>query len=82
MVTAEIGNVASSVAVTTLRRTRQIHKTCEVNISAYFPAEVNCSLRMLQAKIGCKLEDCLAEALGDLFRVRNVPVAIKLGEGR
>jgi hypothetical protein len=61
---------------------RQIHKAGEVNISAYFPAEVKASLRMVQAKTGYNVKDCLAEALRDLFRKHNVPVSIDLGEGR
>ncbi len=61
---------------------RQIHKAGEVNISAYFPAEVKASLRMVQAKTGYNVKDCLAEALRDLFRKHNVPVSVDLGEGR
>ncbi len=62
--------------------TRQIHKAGEVNISAYFPAEVKASLRIVQAKTGNNVKDCLAEALRDLFRKYNVPGSIELGEGR
>lgn len=61
---------------------RQIHKAGEVNISAYFPAEVKASLRMVQAKTGYNVKDCLAEALRDLFRKHNVPVSGDLGGGR
>ncbi len=61
---------------------RQIHKPGEVNISAYFPAEVKASLRMVQAKTGYNVKDCLAEALRDLFRKHSVPVSVELGEGR
>jgi hypothetical protein len=61
---------------------RQIHKAGEVNISAYFPAEVKASLRMVQAKTGHNVKDCLAEALRDLFRKHNVPVSVDLGGGR
>ena len=61
---------------------RQIHKAGEVNISAYFPAEVKASLRMVQAKTGYNVKDCLAEALRDLFRKHNVPVAVDFGESR
>lgn len=61
---------------------RQIHKAGEVNISAYFPAEVKASLRMVQAKTGYNIKDCLAEALRDLFRKHNVPVAVDLDGGR
>jgi hypothetical protein len=53
-----------------------------VNISAYFPAEVKASLRMVQAKTGSNVKECLAEALRDLFRKHNVPVSMELGEGR
>jgi hypothetical protein len=63
-------------------KVRQIHKVGEVNISAYFPAEVKASLRMVQAKTGNNVKDCLAEALRDLFRKHNVPVSVELGEGR
>lgn len=63
-------------------KTRQIHKAGEVNISAYFPAEVKASLRMVQAKTGYNVKDCLAEALRDLFRKHKVPVSLELGEGR
>ena len=63
-------------------KVRQIHKEGEVNISAYFPAEVKASLRMVQAKTGKNVKDCLAEALCDLFRKHNVPVAVELGKGR
>jgi hypothetical protein len=61
---------------------RQVHRPGEVNISAYFPAEVKASLRMVQAKTGHNVKDCLAEALHDLFRKHNVPVSFELGEGR
>ncbi|MBU6512906.1 MAG: hypothetical protein KGR99_11435 [Betaproteobacteria bacterium] len=64
------------------QKPRQIHKAGEVNISAYFPAEVKASLRMVQAKTGYNVKDCLAEALRDLFRKHNVPVSVDLGEGR
>jgi predicted lipid-binding transport protein (Tim44 family) len=63
-------------------RVRQIHKVGEVNISAYFPAQVKASLRMVQAKTGNNVKDCLAEALRDLFRKHNVPASVELGEGR
>lgn len=66
----------------TAPKPRQIHKAGEVNISAYFPAEVKASLRMVQAKTGHNVKDCLAEALRDLFRKHNVPVSANLGEGR
>ena len=63
-------------------KVRPIHKEGEVNISAYFPAEVKASLRMVQAKTGNNVKECLAEALRDLFRKHNVPVSVKRGEGR
>jgi hypothetical protein len=75
----ENGGVGASVGAP---RTRQIHKEGEVNISAYFPAEVKASLRMVQAKTGNNVKECLAEALRDLFRKYNVPVAVDLREGR
>ena len=80
--TAEVRHDASSVIDAVVPRTRQIHKVGEVNISAYFPAEVKASLRMVQAKTGYNVKDCLAEALRDLFRKHNVPVSTALGEGR
>lgn len=61
---------------------RQIHKPGEVNISAYFPAEVKAALRMVQAKTGKNVKQCLAEALQDFFRKYNVPVAVSLDEPR
>ena len=64
------------------QKPRQIHKAGEVNISAYFPAEVKASLRMDQAKTGYNVKDCLAEALRDPFRKHNVPLSADLGEGR
>ena len=63
-------------------KVRQIHKEGEVNISAYFPAEVKASLRLVQAKTGNNVKECLAEALRDLFRKHNVPVAVELEEGQ
>jgi hypothetical protein len=63
-------------------KTRQIHKEGEVNISAYFPAEVKASLRMVQAKTGNNVKECLAEALRDLFKKYNVPISAKQGEGQ
>lgn len=82
MAAAEVGQYASDVTATAAPKTRQIHKAGEVNISAYFPAEVKASLRMVQAKTGYNLKDCLAEALRDLFRKHNVPISVELGEGR
>lgn len=63
-------------------KTRQIHKDGEVNISAYFPAEIKASLRMVQAKTGNNVKECLAEALRDLFKKYSVPVAAEPREGR
>lgn len=63
-------------------KVRQIHKEGEVNISAYFPAEVKASLRMVQAKTGNNVKECLAEALRDLFRKHNVPVSVELERGQ
>ncbi len=79
---AEIGHYARVVTATVVPKTRQIHKAGEVNVSAYFPAEVKASLRMVQAKTGYSLKECLAEALRDLFRKHKVPVSVELGEGR
>lgn len=82
MVIAGAGHDANGVKAAVAPKTRQIHKAGEVNISAYFPAEVKASLRMVQAKTGYNLKDCLAEALRDLFRKHSVPVSVELGEGR
>ena len=71
----------TKAATTEAPKVRQIHKVGEVNISAYFPAEVKASLRMVQAKTGSNVKGCLAEALRDLFRKHNVPVSVELGEG-
>ena len=73
---------ATAIASGAAPRVRQIHKEGEVNISAYFPAEVKASLRMVQAKTGNNVKDCLGEALRDLFRKHNVPVYVELGDGR
>lgn len=74
----------NGVAIATIDapKVRQIHKEGEVNISAYFPADVKASLRMVQAKTGNNVKECLAEALRDLFRKHNVPVSVELGRGR
>jgi predicted lipid-binding transport protein (Tim44 family) len=71
----------AATALAAVPKVRQVHKEGEVNISAYFPAEVKASLRMVQAKTGNNVKECLAEALRDLFRKHNVPVSIELGEG-
>lgn len=76
-----VGGAAASTS-TSAPKARQIHKAGEVNISAYFPAEVKASLRIVQAKTGNNVKDCLAEALRDLFRKYNVPVSIESGDGR
>jgi len=73
---------AAAIRSTEAPKVRQIHKEGEVNISAYFPAEVKASLRMVQAKTGNNVKDCLAEALRDLFTKHNVPVSVELGKGR
>jgi len=57
---------------------RTVHKPGEVNISAYFPAEVKSALRLVQAKTGKNVKQCLAEALADYFRKHNVPVTVPL----
>ena len=76
-----VARVQNGVAIAALDapKVRQIHKEGEVNISAYFPAEVKASLRMVQAKTGNNVKECLAEALRDLFRKHNV--SVELGEG-
>ena len=73
---------AAAITSVSAPKARQIHKEGEVNISAYFPAEVKASLRMVQAKTGNNVKECLGEALRDLFRKHNVPVYAELGEGR
>jgi hypothetical protein len=55
-----------------------MRKPGEVNISAYFPLEVKASLRMVQAKTGKNLKQCLSEALTDYFRKHNVPVTVSM----
>ena len=79
---AKVKGDAAAMTSTEARKVRQIHKVGEVNISAYFPSEVKASLRMVQAKTGNNVKDCLAEALRDLFRKYNVPVSVELGKGR
>jgi len=59
-------------------RKRIVHKPGEVNISAYFPSEVKSALRLVQAKTGKNVKQCLAEALADYFRKYNVPVTLPL----
>lgn len=59
-------------------RARQVHKEGEVNISAYFPADVKSSLRLVQSRNGKNVKDCLAEALLDLFIKHDVPVPLSM----
>ena len=59
---------------------RSVHKPGEVNISAYFPAEVKSALRIVQAKTGKNVKQCLAEALSDYFRKHNVPVTTSMNQ--
>jgi len=59
-------------------KVREVHKPNEVNISAYFPKEVKSALRMVQAKTGKNVKQCLSEALTDYFRKYNVPVSVPL----
>ena len=80
--TSKVKNDPAAIAPEGAPKVRQIHKEGEVNISAYFPAEVKASLRMVQAKTGNNVKNCLAEALRDLFRKHNVTVSVELGEGR
>ncbi len=82
MAGAEVDQNASSVTTVVAPKTRQIHKAGEVNISAYSPAEVKTSSRMVQARTGYNLNHCLAEALRDLSGKHNVPISVELGEGR
>lgn len=79
-----VARVRNGAAIATMDapKARPIHKEGEVNISAYFPAEMKASLRMVQAKTGNNVKECLAEALRDLFRKHNVPVSVELGESR
>ncbi|ERV70180.1 TPA: hypothetical protein NR963_004194 [Pseudomonas aeruginosa] len=60
---------------------RQVHKEDEVNISAYFPADVKSCLRMVQSRNGKNVKDCLAEALLDLFIKHDVPVPLSMKMG-
>jgi hypothetical protein len=55
---------------------RVVHRPGEVNISAYFPAEVKAALRHVQAKTGKNIKGCLSEALQLLFRKHNVAVTV------
>ncbi len=59
---------------------RLVHKSGEVNISAYFPAEVKAALRQVQAKSGKNIKGCMSEALQMLFRKYNVPVTVHMPE--
>ena len=55
-----------------------ISTRCILSISQHIKA----SLRMVQAKTGYNVKDCLAEALRDLFMKYNVSVSVEFGEGR
>lgn len=79
---AEVQPGATGAAPAVASKPRQIHKSGAVNVSAYFPAKVKASLRMVRAKTGYNLEDCPAEALRDLFQKRDAPLSVQLGEGR
>lgn len=57
-----------------------ISREGKVNVSAYFPAEVKASLRLVQAKRGGKVQDLLAEALNLLFAKYNVPESAPMNE--
>jgi hypothetical protein len=86
-VTSTVSTVArdrhgAANGTTDVPKARQIHKEGEVNISAYFPAKVKASLRMVQAKTGNNIKECLAEALLDLFKKYNVPVSTEQEKGR
>jgi len=80
--TARAKGDAAAMTSPEAHKVRQIHKAGEVNISAYFPAEVKASLRMVQAKTGNNVKDCLAEALRDLFKKYNVSASIELDKGQ
>jgi hypothetical protein len=81
---SEVARIQNGLAIGTIDapKVRQVHKEGEVNTSAYFGAEVKASLRMVHAKTGSNVKDCLAEALRDLFRKYKVSVTLELGEGR
>lgn len=82
MSAVELEHDASDSTIQVPPRNRQIHKAGEVNISAYFPAEVKASLRLVQAKTGYNVKECLNEALRDLFLKHNVSISTELGKGR
>lgn len=71
-------NTAAAHAQESNLQKRIVHKQGEVNISAYFPAEVKSALRLVQAKTGKNVKQCLAEALADYFRKYNVPVTVPM----
>lgn len=56
--------------------TEKPDRTGLVNISAYYPAEVKASLRIVQAKTGKNVKQLLGEALNDLFRKYNVTASV------
>jgi hypothetical protein len=70
--------VKAQRAVEEAPKVREVHKPNEVNISAYFPREVKSSLRLVQAKTGKNVKECLSEALADYFRKYNVPVTVPM----
>jgi hypothetical protein len=72
------GNLATAAT----SEVRYVHKAGEVNISAYFPAEMKASLRLVQEKTGNNVKQCLGEALCDLFKKHNVPVPQQLIDDR
>jgi len=82
MAAAKVGHDVLGVTHIVAPKTRQIQEAGEVNISAYRPAEVKASLRLVRAKTGYNLKGRLDEALRDLFRKHNVSVSFELGEGR
>ncbi len=65
-----VAGIRNGVAIATVDapKARQIHKVGEMDMSAYFPAEVKALLPMVHAKTGNNVNECLAEALRDLFR--------------
>lgn len=82
VVAAKVAKPATPRVAAEVLPARQVHKPGEVNISAYFPPEVKSALRMVQAKTGKNVKQCLAEALQDFFRKHNVPVTVPLDEQR
>src|SRR4051794_19885292 len=58
---AKAGSNPTAAAPSAGSKARPMHKEGEVNISAYLPAEMKASLRMVQAKTGNNVKQCLAE---------------------